>query len=219
MGVAQRGSINRPAGAPVWRNTVVTREVYRDLLIEKLLPAIALHWPGDTQQIRIQQDGARVHLLEGDPEWEQALEWLQMGIPIRLFTQPSNSPDLNICDLGFFRAVEAANNHGAMNESEIITQVEQAYNNYPANLINRIWLTWMSVCDTVIIANGSNNYQLTHMRKAVLERLGILPHVLELSAEAVAAAAWYESHEVAAANLETIAAMDVEENAAAIAEV
>ena len=43
--LAKLKSKNRPRGTPVWKNKAVTKEVYRDLLISKLLPAIIERWP------------------------------------------------------------------------------------------------------------------------------------------------------------------------------
>ena len=42
---AKRASKNQPRGTLVWKNKLVTKEVYRELLISKLLPAIVEKWP------------------------------------------------------------------------------------------------------------------------------------------------------------------------------
>ena len=42
---AKQGSKNRPKGTLVWMNKAVTKEVYQELLISKLLPAIVEKWP------------------------------------------------------------------------------------------------------------------------------------------------------------------------------
>ena len=42
---AQQRSKNKPKGTLVWKNKMVTKEVYQDLLISKLLPAIMEKWP------------------------------------------------------------------------------------------------------------------------------------------------------------------------------
>ena len=57
---------NRPRGTLVWKNKAVT-EVYRELLISKLLPAIIEKWPQTdrlSRKIYIQQDGAKSHIGE-----------------------------------------------------------------------------------------------------------------------------------------------------------
>ena len=42
---AKRASKKRPRGTLVWKNKLVTKEVYHELLISKLLPAIVEKWP------------------------------------------------------------------------------------------------------------------------------------------------------------------------------
>ena len=58
----QRGSKNRPTGTLVWKNKMVTKVVYRDLLINKLIPAILDKWHRRDRMSRtlyIQQDGVK----------------------------------------------------------------------------------------------------------------------------------------------------------------
>ena len=43
---AQRRSTKQDAGVPVWRDETVTKDKYRKLLLEKVVPAIAEKWPG-----------------------------------------------------------------------------------------------------------------------------------------------------------------------------
>ena len=59
-------SKNRPKGTLVWKNKVVTKEVYQDLLISKLIPSILEKWPRRdmlSRQFFIQQDGAKTTLV------------------------------------------------------------------------------------------------------------------------------------------------------------
>ena len=61
-------SKNRPNGALVWKNKVVTKEVYQDLLISKLIPSILEKWPRRdmlSRKIFIQQDRAKNTTLVG----------------------------------------------------------------------------------------------------------------------------------------------------------
>ena len=50
--LAQRGSKNRPKGTLVWKNKTVTKVVYRDLLRNKLIPAILEKWPRSDRMSR-----------------------------------------------------------------------------------------------------------------------------------------------------------------------
>jgi len=87
--------------------TSITRDVIRDFMINQVLPVIRSKWPREDvgRPIFIQQDNAPSHLKVDDPEFCAAAKL--GGFDIRLICQPPNSPDFNILDLGFFRAIEA----------------------------------------------------------------------------------------------------------------
>ena len=96
-------SKNRLRGTLVWKNKAMTKEVYRELLISKLLLAIIekWHWTDRlSRKIYIQQDGAKSHIGEDDKEFNDALA--EQDINVELYTQAANSPDVNLLDLGFF---------------------------------------------------------------------------------------------------------------------
>jgi hypothetical protein len=108
--------------------TSVTKEISRQFLINKVLPAIKEKWPAEERgmPIFIQQDNARTHVAVNDPafvEAAQADEW-----DIRLTCQPPNSPDLNVLDLGFFAAIQALFYKGTPNNIEkIVEKVDKAF--------------------------------------------------------------------------------------------
>ncbi|RHZ13233.1 hypothetical protein DYB37_011184, partial [Aphanomyces astaci] len=59
---AQRRSGRRDAGTPVMTTVSVTRETYKAMLVDKVIPAIRAKWPrGETKAVKIQQDNARPH--------------------------------------------------------------------------------------------------------------------------------------------------------------
>ena len=104
---------------------------------------------------------------------------------VELYDQRPNSPDLNINDLGFFRALEAVYMEEApKNFEDIIECVVKAFWKYPANKLNRMWLTRMQVMNKIIECHGDNDYSLPHMNKEKLEREGRLPEHLEVTGEA-----------------------------------
>ena len=124
-------SKNRPKGKLVWKNKMVTKEVYRELLISKLILAILENWPRRDRMSRtifIQQDGAKNHICEDDKEFNKAL--MEQDIDAKLHMQTLNSPDVNLLDLGFFRAIQSFNDVLPKNKEEIIQSVTKAYNNY-----------------------------------------------------------------------------------------
>jgi len=105
---AIRGSHNRLRGEEVIKPIQsITRDVIRDFMINRVLPAIRAKWPREdvNKPIFIQQDNAPSHLKVDDPYFCAVAK--QDGFDIRLICQPPNSPDFNILDLGFFRANQA----------------------------------------------------------------------------------------------------------------
>jgi len=110
-------------------------------------------------------------------------------VTVRFTEQPANSPDMNILDLGFFRALEART-HGlkaARTLDELIDNVGKAFDDYEPRLLNRIWLTHASVFNRVIADEGGNNFDIPHMKKDALEKEGALPIQIDLSHDATLA--------------------------------
>ena len=172
---AERTSRNRPRGAPIWKNTSIDKSVYRQLLIEKVLPAIKEKWPRGSWSrnnviIRVQQDGALSHIAPADEEFVRALERMEMTYKLLLYTQPPNSPECNINDLGFFRALQSHYERSSpRDEKELIDCVLKAYDEYDLKKINLIYLSLMGVYNQIIDANGGNKFKLPHLGKQRLE--------------------------------------------------
>lgn len=180
---AERASKNRPAGAMVWENETVDRDKYREIMIDNVLPAILAKFPTaylERHGVRIQQDGARCHIDEDDQEWLDAVA--ASGCMISLYKQPAQSPDLNLNDLAFFRSIQSLYYEAAPEtEMDLIDAVEDAFEQYPINKINRMWLTLQSCCNKILEHDGGNHYKIEHMDKEKLEREGRLPTVLSVS--------------------------------------
>ena len=188
---AQRASANRPRGAAVWKNETVDRNRYRRLLIEEVLPKIKEKFPREylhrrnNLKIRIQQDGAKSHILEDDKEWLETLEQQGLQDKIQLFNQPAQSPDLNINDLGFFRSIQSLYSLEApKDELQLIAAVKESFRKYKPETLNRVWLTHQTCMNEILRNYGSNCYSIPHMGKEQLERLGELPTVVEVAAVA-----------------------------------
>ena len=146
----QRSTVARQAGQRRWKNKAVTLPVYRQLLLE-VVDAIISKWPnsdwGFHPKIRIQHNGAPGHIDGMDEGWLEGLVQLGVADKIELFQQPSQSPDLNICDLGLFNAIQLVYQKEAPRDSfDIIDCVQKAYEEYPVNKINRLWLHISSRC-------------------------------------------------------------------------
>ena len=67
-------------------------------------------------------------------------------------------------------------------------KVQQAFDEYPSERSNKIFLTLQACMCEVLRQLGSNRYKVPHMRKAVLQRLGDLPVALQCAASIVSEA-------------------------------
>ncbi|CAH9102271.1 unnamed protein product [Cuscuta epithymum] len=104
---AKRASKNRVAGVLETKPMLsITKDITKAFLIEKVVPAIKSKWPiHGSKTIFIQQDNATPHIKSSDPEFKAVAK--ADGFDIHLTCQPTNSPDLNILDLGFFNAIQS----------------------------------------------------------------------------------------------------------------
>ena len=91
---------------------MVTKDVYRDLLINQLIPAILDKWPRRDRMSRtiyIQQDGAKNHICEDDEEFNNALT--EQETDTKLYMQTLNSPDVNLLFSGSSGPFRASTMH------------------------------------------------------------------------------------------------------------
>ena len=112
----------------------------------------------------IQQDGARPHTAE------RTIEDLEIGgagngfVPI-IVTQPTNSPDLNINDLGFFGSlkvdVKRICTHCTSREN-VIANVIKAFDEYPREKIDGLWACWFNILRNIVACDGGNDYKQSH---------------------------------------------------------
>ena len=163
-------SKKRIKGKPVWKNHSITWDVYREYLIQKLLPAIKHKWPTNNGRIQLQQDGAKSRILDDSKEFKEVVD--DIGLNLTVYTQSPNSPDTNILNLGFFRAIQSFNDDCPANEEELIKSDEKAYGEYPMHKLNHVWLTLQSCFNMIIENDSGNDYKIPHMGKESLEQRG-----------------------------------------------
>ena len=92
----------------------------------QIVPAIKAKWPAHlSKDIYIQQDNAKTHISDNDPDFRKVAS--SDGFNIHLFCQPPKSPDTNINDLGWFRALQSLQlKKAAYNVDMLIKHVELA---------------------------------------------------------------------------------------------
>ena len=131
-----------------------------------------------SRKIFIQQDGAKNHISWDDKLFNDAM--VENGINATLYTQAANSPDVNLLDLGFFRAIQSFNDAAPKNEKELIEVVSEVYKNYPHYKINQTWLTLQCCFNQIITHHGDNDYNIDHLGKEQLEQNRNLPNVMDV---------------------------------------
>ena len=156
---AKRSSKKCAKGMPVWKNQCI-------------------------KKIWIQQDGAKSHINTDDNEFKEALQDQELNAG--LYTQVANSPDVNLLDLVFFRAIQSFNDAAPKNKEELIHSVQDAYTNFPRKRLKQTWLTLQSIFNQIILCNGDNDYNIEHLSKEKLKQTGQLPNVLDVVDEASA---------------------------------
>jgi hypothetical protein len=117
-------------------------------LIDKVLPAIKEKWPREYigSPIFIQQDNARTHIDPDDEYFRRVAS--QDGFDIRLMCQPTNSPDLNILDLGYFRAIESLQYKEAPSSvDDLVKAVEKSFKSFSTVKSNHIFFKSSALYD------------------------------------------------------------------------
>jgi hypothetical protein len=90
--------------------------------------------------------------------------------------QPPNSPDTNINDLAFFASLQSQQvKRVSYSREELIHAVTAAYEAYESVKLDNAFLTLQCCFNSILEAEGGNDYKLTHMGKARLERQVDLP--------------------------------------------
>jgi hypothetical protein len=176
---ALRNSRNRPRGTIEPHPLSMNGAVYKDFIINKVLPSIALNCPVEMKRrtIIIQQDNAPPHRALTNDSQVFKDKCAELRIDCRLEFQPAQSPDMNLCDLSFFPAIQALyyKMRGIRNLDGVIAAVYRAFNIYDPAKINRGFLSLFMNYNCCLQNDGTNKYKMPHMHKRKLERLGRLP--------------------------------------------
>ena len=187
---AKHNSKNRIAGTMVTKCIEsINKEDTRKMLIDIILPAIREKWPCSwarktCSKILIQQDNAELHGFENYPILEAALT--QDGFDIQLTFQPSNSPNLNILDLGFFNVIQSLQHQLVQRTfDDMITATKHAYDETDCDTIDNVFLSLQSVMLEAMRVDGANSYKLPHLAKATNRCQNDLPVALSVNSELI----------------------------------
>ena len=143
---------------------------------DQIVPAIKAKWPQDGAErvIFTQQDNARAHISQDDPEWQMAHK--QDGFTFILIQQPANSPDLNILDLRFFRSIQSLMHKKMPKDVDnMLRAVHNAFYELEPKTLSSVWYSLQFVMNEILKCKGKNEYDLPHHNKKRLQTQGILP--------------------------------------------
>ncbi len=86
---------------------------------------------------------------------------------INILTQAPKSPDTNVCDLSFFRALQSEQwRNGVENSIDgLIAQVLTTFERFNERKNDFGFLTLQCCLDDILIRNGGNDYSIRHMGK------------------------------------------------------
>ncbi|XP_057770646.1 uncharacterized protein LOC130990429 [Salvia miltiorrhiza] len=165
---AKRNSKNRTKGTMETKLIQnITQNITRDCMLTKMLLVFKAKWPAfASKDIFIQQDNAKPHIKPDDSEFLAVAR--ADGFNFQLVCQPANSPDINVNDLGFFRAIQSLKDQKpATDVAELLKNVHEveAYFEYPPHKINHVFLTLRGCYHEILKAKGDTNYTIPHMNK------------------------------------------------------
>ncbi|CAN0106048.1 unnamed protein product, partial [Heterosigma akashiwo] len=172
----QQQKVSKNAAAGTWKfvNETIDYEGYKRMVIDRVLPALWAGCPrslshfanGQPKILYIQDDGAGAHgKLAEDPEFLAACT--AGGFHFQLRRQPSQSPDLNVLDLGFFNHLQSLTwrRKNFKSPEGLIKAVYRAWLDSPNEALNDVFLTLQSIMTATIEVAGDNNYKFPHMYK------------------------------------------------------
>jgi hypothetical protein len=117
-----------------------------------------------TSGIVIQQDGATPHIGYASVELiNQNIQ--QHHWNCTLVTQPAQSPDLNMLDLGLFHGMKSKADDikgDGRNIDTCIQRMKQAFEEYSPTSIEIVWGVLFEVYRLVLQDNGNNSYKVPH---------------------------------------------------------
>jgi hypothetical protein len=182
-GTARKGNrrTGRVRGQVTIEPLTINSDVFQEFLM-KLLEDIVLRCPYEmlyepdgrnTKKVYIQLDNATPHKVN-NIDFRNKCNML--GIDCRLIFQPSQSPDMNICDLSFFPSIQSLyfKTVGLKTIKNIIDAVKLSWEAYDCNKLNKAFLSLFMNYNMVLQYDGDNKYKVPHMRKDAIERAGLL---------------------------------------------
>ncbi|CAM9734348.1 unnamed protein product, partial [Discosporangium mesarthrocarpum] len=101
---------------------------------------------------------------------------IEAGNSIILETQPSNSPDLNVNDLGFFHSIQQLKEDMGVTTAEgLVEATLEALDIYPRDTLECVWHSLFTVYGEILGSKEENSYKIPHLGKEQAQRKNGLP--------------------------------------------
>ncbi|XP_041990965.1 uncharacterized protein LOC121742020 [Salvia splendens] len=167
----------------------------RACLIQKIIPAIKAKWPENmSKEIFIQHDNAKPHIHHNDADFQSVAS--TDGFKFHIRCQPPQSPDCNVLDLGYFRAIQSLQDDKvAKGVDDLLRNVHSSFDELSSYTLNNVFLTLQGCLTEILKVQGGNGYKTPHMNKERLARMGTLPDALEVEGVVKAAVAYLQQPE------------------------
>ncbi|CAN0155606.1 unnamed protein product, partial [Discosporangium mesarthrocarpum] len=127
-----------------------------------------------TRTIGVQQDGAKPDARDGVIAASEAAA----GANVILETQPSNLPDLNVLDLGFFHSIQRVKDDFGLGLGlgGLVGSTIEAFDDYPLEILEqRCSLPFFAVFGEVLGCKGNDILRIPHPGINKAQRAGRLP--------------------------------------------
>ena len=165
--VAKRKSKNHEKGETYEKDCTMDCDKFFEIMTTKVFPAIRtqLSW---APRVVVQVDNAPPHAGK-DTIARLNVEGAKAGAGVRIVVicQPAQSPDTNANDLGFFNSlqtrVEKRRGAGSAFDVEgLVERINSAWDEYPPELLKKIFATKTEVLKKIIGSQGDNQFKLEH---------------------------------------------------------
>jgi hypothetical protein len=164
--VGKNAKKNTP-GTIIQKDCTLNGDRYVAMMVDRIFPKLCEQFP-DATSIRVQQDGARCHTGKKKDGSEHITARLneagaKCSPPIEVVTQSAQSPDFNINDLAFFRALACAVckvRRGLVDfdKDKLAADVQTAWEEYSEEKLARMWEYHRYCLQAALDTNGGNWY-------------------------------------------------------------
>ncbi|CAN0054778.1 unnamed protein product, partial [Choristocarpus tenellus] len=156
-------------GTKVLVPSTVDSKSYKEFMVEDISPTIKVRIPSlEGHTVFMQQDGAKSHFKGGNTE--------EIKDDIAIETQPANSPDLYVNDLGFFCSIEQLKEDmNVISTEELVEATMEAFDVYPRETLEHVWQSLLAVYEEVLGSKSNNVFKVPHLSKEKSEKTGKVP--------------------------------------------